>query len=212
MINLKKKIILIKCILLIIPFISKGTEELNINKSEKIVFIGNSITEFWSTNFFKDNLQFINKGISGQTTPQILKRFDSDISIEKVKSVIILAGINDIAQNTGPITITEIANNIYKMCDIAISKNIKVIICSVLPANKFIWNLSIEPTYKVINLNFLLRNYCRKNNITYVDYYSQMVDWKGGLKTPEYTEEFDLVHPNKNGYQKMEEILSKYIK
>ena len=135
MINLKKKIILIKCILLINPFISKGTEELNINKSGKIVFIGNSITEFWSTNFFKDNLHFINKGISGQTTPQILKRFDSDISIEKVKSVIILAGINDIAQNTGYISIPETFTNIINMVEIANSHNITPVLCSVLPAS-----------------------------------------------------------------------------
>ena len=191
-----------------------ATESSNINKSDKIIFIGNSITDFWSSNtdFFSKNIQYINKGISGQTSPQILKRFFKDVVIEQANSVVVLAGINDIAQNTGPITIAEIANNIFKMCDIAISNNIKIIICSVLPTDEFTWNPLINPTYKIINLNLLLRNYCRKNNITYVNYYSKMVDWKGGLKTPDYTEKYDLVHPNKNGYKKMEIILSNFIK
>ena len=183
-------------------------------KNKKIVFMGNSITQMWSDNsfFFKSNPSFINKGISGQTTPQMLMRFDDDVIKENANTVIILAGINDIAQNTGPIQIKDIADNIFRMAEIAQKNNINVFICSVLPANRILWNKSIKPTYKVIKLNILLKEFCKNKNIEYVDYYSEMVDWSGGLKSPLYTSKWDLVHPNKKGYEKMEEILIKKIK
>jgi len=183
-------------------------------KNKKIVFMGNSITQMWSDNsfFFKSNPSFINKGISGQTTPQMLIRFNDDVIKENANTVIILAGINDIAQNTGPIQIKDIADNIFRMAEIAQKNNINVFICSVLPANRILWNKSIKPTYKVIKLNILLKEFCKNKNIEYVDYYSEMVDWSGGLKSPLYTSKWDLVHPNKKGYEKMEEILIKKIK
>ena len=183
-------------------------------KNKKIVFMGNSITQMWSDNsfFFKSNPSFINKGISGQTTPQMLMRFDDDVIKENANTVIILAGINDIAQNTGPIKIKDIADNIFRMAEMAQKNNINVFICSVLPANRILWNKSIKPTYKVIKLNMLLKEFCKNKNIEYVDYYSEMVDWSGGLKSPLYTSKWDLVHPNKKGYEKMEEILIKKIK
>ena len=183
-------------------------------KNKKIVFMGNSITQMWSDNsfFFKSNPSFINKGISGQTTPQMLMRFYDDVIKENANTVIILAGINDIAQNTGPIQIKDIAVNIFRMAEMAQKNNINVFICSVLPANRILWNKSIKPTYKVIKLNMLLKEFCKNKNIEYVDYYSEMVDWSGGLKTPLYTSKWDLVHPNKKGYEKMEEILIKKIK
>ena len=183
-------------------------------KNKKIVFMGNSITQMWSdySFFFKSNPSFINKGISGQTTPQMLMRFDDDVIKENANTVIILAGINDIAQNTGPIQIKDIADNIFRMAEMAQKNNINVFICSVLPANRILWNKSIKPTYKVIKLNMLLKEFCKNKNIEYVDYYSEMVDWNGGLKSPMYTSKWDLVHPNKKGYEKMEEILIKKIK
>lgn len=183
-------------------------------KNKKIVFMGNSITQMWSDNsfFFKSNPSFINKGISGQTTPQMLMRFDDDVIKENANTVIILAGINDIAQNTGPIQIKDIADNIFRMAEMTQKNNINVFICSVLPANRILWNKSINPTYKVIKLNTLLKQFCKNKNIEYVDYYSEMVDWSGGLKSPLYTSKWDLVHPNKKGYEKMEEILIKKIK
>ena len=183
-------------------------------KNKKIVFMGNSITQMWSDNsfFFKSNPSFINKGISGQTTPQMLIRFNDDVIKENANTVIILAGINDIAQNTGPIHIKDIAYNIFRMAEMAQKNNINVFICSVLPANRILWNKSIKPTYKVIKLNMLLKEFCKNKNIEYVDYYSEMVDWSGGLKSPLYTSKWDLVHPNKKGYEKMEEILIKKIK
>lgn len=209
----------IKSFLLILIFSSLNIliakdKNLILKENRKIVFLGNSITEFWPqhTNFFSLNKSYINKGISGQTTIQMLKRFQTDVINQNPYSLIILAGINDIAQNTGPITIEEIANNIIKMSELATEKKINVIICSVLPANKFLWNLSINPTYKVIYLNSLLKKYCKENNIVFVDYYSEMTDWGGGLKTPQYTSKYDLVHPNKKGYEKMEEILLNSLK
>ena len=176
--------------------------------------MGNSITQMWSDNsfFFKSNPSFINKGISGQTTPQMIIRFNDDVIKENANTVIILAGINDIAQNTGPIQIKDIADNIFRMAEMAQKNNINVFICSVLPANRILWNKSIKPTYKVIKLNMLLKEFCKNKNIEYVDYYSEMVDWSGGLKSPLYTSKWDLVHPNKKGYEKMEEILIKKIK
>lgn len=183
-------------------------------KNKKIVFMGNSITQMWSDSsfFFKSNPSFVNKGISGQTTPQMLMRFNDDVIKENANTVIILAGINDIAQNTGPIQIKDIADNIFRMAEMAQKNNINVFICSVLPANRILWNKSIKPTYKVIKLNMLLKEFCKNKNIEYVDYYSEMVDWSGGLKSPLYTSKWDLVHPNEKGYEKMEEILIKKIK
>lgn len=182
--------------------------------NQKIIFIGNSITEMWTKKsfFFKSNTNFINKGISGQTTSEILNRFQNDVINKKPNTVIILAGINDIAENNGPIKIENIAKNIFKMVELAKKEKVNTIICSVLPANKILWNKSIKPTFKIIKLNMMLKQYCKNNKIEYVDYYSEMVDWKGGLKTPLYTSKWDLVHPNEKGYEKMEEILQISLK
>ena len=182
--------------------------------NQKIIFIGNSITEMWTKKsfFFKSNTNFINKGISGETTSEILNRFQNDVINKKPNTVIILAGINDIAENNGPIKIENIAKNIFKMVELAKKEKINTIICSVLPANKILWNKSIKPTFKIIKLNMMLKQYCKNNKIEYVDYYSEMVDWKGGLKTPLYTSKWDLVHPNEKGYEKMEEILQISLK
>ena len=188
----------------------KENEQLKkINEPHRVVFMGNSITEGWS-NFDKDffiNNPFVNRGISGQTTPQMLIRFRPDVVNLNPKAVVILAGINDIAGNTGPILLENTAENIISMAEIAKANNIKVYICSTLPAIDFLWSPGLEPAPKVIRLNSILKDYCTKNNITYVDYYSSMVDGEGGLKVPEYTAANDLVHPNLAGYKVMEKII-----
>ena len=188
----------------------KDNERLKkINDPKRVVFMGNSITEGWS-NFDKDffiNNPFVNRGISGQTTPQMLIRFRPDVVNLNPKSVVILAGINDIAGNTGPISLENTAENIISMAEIAKANNIKVYICSTLPAIDFPWSPGLEPGPKVIKLNTILKNYCIKNNITYVDYFSSMADDEGGLKVPEYTAANDLVHPNLAGYKVMEKII-----
>lgn len=188
---------------------NENEELIKNNQRDVVVFMGNSITEGWSyfsPDFFIEN-QFINRGIGGQTTPQMLIRFKPDVVSLKPKSVVILAGINDIAGNTGPMKIKNIADNIFSMAEIAKANKIKVYICSVLPAKDFPWSPGLNPSKKVIKLNKMLIDYCYKNNIKYVDYYSKMNDGKGGLKVPEYTSKDDLVHPNEQGYSVMETVI-----
>ena len=190
-----------------------NSELKKINEPDRVVFIGNSITEGWS-NFDKDffiNNPFVNRGIGGQTTPQMLIRFKPDVVNLNPKAVVILAGINDIAGNTGPVTIENIAENIISMAEIAKANEIKVFICSTLPAIDFPWSPGMEPGPKVVKLNTILKNYCDSNNIPYVDYFSAMSDEKGGLKVPEYTTADDLVHPNLAGYKVMEKIILKAL-
>ena len=190
-----------------------NSELKKINEPDRVVFMGNSITEGWS-NFNKDffiNNPFVNRGIGGQTTPQMLIRFKPDVVNLNPKAVVILAGINDIAENTGPVTIENIAENIISMAEIAKANEIKVFICSTLPAIDFPWSPGMDPGPKVVKLNSILKNYCNSNNIPYVDYFSAMSDEKGGLKVPEYTTADDLVHPNLAGYKVMEKIILKAL-
>lgn len=174
-----------------------------------VVFMGDSITEFWNNynkTFFKNN--FINRGISGQTTSQMLLRFRQDVIDLKPSKVVILAGINDIAQNTGPISISEIMGNLISMFELAQANAIKVILCSVLPANYFTWNHKIQPADKVIELNDLIQKYASAQQIDYVDYYSKMVDNDKGLQIAFGD---DGVHPNAEGYKVMETILAPFL-
>lgn len=177
--------------------------------SKRIVFMGDSITEFWKVNdssFFDKSK--INRGISGQTTPQMLLRFPQDVISLKPEVVIILAGINDIAENNGPISNEGILENIIAMSELAKANNIKVILCSILPANRFNWNLKISPANRVIELNKMIQSYANKNKNIYVDYFSQMVDDENGLQK-QYGE--DGVHPNKEGYEVMKSIVTEAI-
>jgi lysophospholipase L1-like esterase len=173
---------------------------------QKIVLMGNSITEFWShsdSTFLVRN-HYINRGISGQTTPQMLLRFRQDVVELHPSMVVILAGINDIAENTGPISLEQTFGNIASMAEIAVANKIKVVLCSVLPAYDFPWRRGMNPAPKVIQLNAMLKVYAEKNNMVYVDYFSAMVDERGGLDK-KYTN--DEVHPTLVGYQVMEPLL-----
>lgn len=179
--------------------------------AQRVVFMGNSITEGWSNfdpDFFNEN-QYINRGIGGQTTPQMLLRFRQDVVDIKANTVVILAGINDIAENTGPMTLNQILGNIISMCELADQNNIRVILCSVLPANNFPWQPKINPTQKVIELNEMILEYANSKSITYIDYYSSMVDEQQGL-IPSYG--YDPVHPNLEGYLVMKHLLSEVLK
>ena len=181
-------------------------------KDEKrVVFIGNSITEGWlqdSLSLFK-NKSYINRGIGGQTTPQIKHRFMQDVVELKPKAVVILAGINDIAQNTGYISIPDIASNIEDMTIMAKINDIKVVICSVLPSNYFPWRPQILPADKVITLNILLKEIVHKNEVIYLDYYPEMVDDKKGMREAYTT---DGVHCTIEGYKAMELVIEKCLK
>ncbi len=181
------------------------------NNGNRIVFIGDSITEFWQqydSAFFTQN-KYINRGISSQTTSQIQERFQNDVIDLEPKYVIILAGINDIAENNGPISIEEIMNNIVSMVEKALKNNIEVVLCSILPASDFYWNPKIKPFEKIKQLNVLIEAYCLIEKIKFVDYYNPMVDENFGLDK-KFTD--DGVHPNLNGYLKMKTILESYLK
>ncbi len=176
----------------------------------RIVFMGNSITESWksfSPDFFSKN-NYINRGTTGQTTTQMLLRFRSDVINLQPKAVVILAGINDIAENFGPIPIPDIARNIFFMSQLANENNIKVILCSVLPAYDFPWRPGLKPKDKVITLNEIIQKHAIENDYEYVDYFSSMVDKRKGL-IKEYG--LDEVHPNLKGYKVMESILKESI-
>ena len=180
------------------------------SNKNRIVFMGNSITEEWKRfqpEFFSDN-KYINRGISGQTTPQMLIRFRPDVIDLRPTAVVILAGINDIAENTGPSTVKMIAGNIISMAELAESNGIKVIISSILPASGFSWSPIHDPPPKILAINTIIKNYAEKNGMTYLDYYSSMVDDQEGLKK-EYG--LDEVHPNKKGYQVMSMLVEKAI-
>lgn len=176
----------------------------------RVVFLGDSITEFWSTehSFFLQHRSFINRGISGQTTPQMLVRFRADVIELNPKIVVILAGGNDIAGNTGVANSKMITNNIFSMIELAQLHHIKVILCSVLPANFFYWNPKEKPAERIIELNTILKNYAAANAIPFVDYYSAMVDTEKGLQS---TLSEDRVHPNTAGYEIMSLLIEKEI-
>jgi lysophospholipase L1-like esterase len=178
----------------------------------RIVLMGDSITEFWKQRdpaFFEDKPYLVNRGIGGQTTPQMLGRFASDVIALKPKVVVILAGTNDIAGNTGPISLDKIMGNIKQMAEMARTHKIKVVLCAVLPAAAFTWNPNVQPASKIIALNKMIKAYADKNHIAYADYYSVTVDANKGLRK-EFTG--DGVHPNKKGYKVMEPILEAAIK
>ena len=171
-----------------------------------VVFMGNSITDGWwpadSTFFIKNN--FVDRGISGQTTSEMLVRFRQDVINLKPKAVVILAGINDIAYNNGFITLENVFGNMVSMAELAKINNIKVIFCSTMPAYDFVWRPGLEPAGKVIQLNKWIKEYCDKNGLTYVDYHSAMKDERDGL--PKRLSK-DGVHPNMEGYKIMEKLV-----
>ncbi len=176
----------------------------------RVVFMGNSITDAWinvSPDFFKGK-PYLDRGISGQTTPQMLIRFRQDVIDLHPKVVVILAGINDIAGNTGPSTVEMIEDNLKSMAQLARANGIKVVMCSVLPAYSFPWRPGIDPIAKIIDLNKWIKQFAQKNNFVYVDYYDAMVDERKGLPD-KYSK--DGVHPNPAGYKIMEPLVEKGI-
>ena len=182
-------------------------KEVIIDKNEgRIVFIGNSITQGWK-NFMPemfDNQTFINRGISGQTSTEMLVRFRTDVINLKPKVVVILAGTNDIAGNTLFRGLEIVVGNISSMAELASQNNIKVILCSVLPAANFPWRKGKNPDIKIPLLNRLIKDYAQKKGFYYLDYYNLMNDGNNGLKK-DYGN--DGVHPNMNGYKLMQKMV-----
>lgn len=168
----------------------------------RVVYIGDSITESWATYFpaLFPGKPYIPRGISGQTTPQILVRFRQDVVRLSPKVVVILAGTNDIAGNTGPSSLEMIQDNLASMAEIARANGIRVVLASVLPAYDYPWKRGLEPAPKIVALNSWIRAYSEATGAVYLDYYSAMVDARGGLRA-ELTR--DGVHPNASGYAVM---------
>lgn len=187
-------------------------------QKKRVVLMGDSITDCWvmkDPEFFQ-RTGFISRGFSGQTTPQMLIRFRRDVLSVGASTVVILAGTNDIAGNTGFSTPEMVLDNIAGMCDIARQHGIRPVICSILPAHAYPWTKDerCQPEVRIPRTNALLAEYAKKNKITYVDYFSALAD----TQDPENVNGLpkalspDGVHPNKDGYVIMEEVLLKALK
>jgi lysophospholipase L1-like esterase len=198
------------------PYLKKYQKENTIlpileSGEKRIVFMGDSITEFWSAlcpEFFIGK-PYVNRGISGQTTPQMLIRFRADVIALKPTIVVLLAGANDIAENTGPSTLEMILNNIISMAELAKANHIKIILCSVLPAYDFPWKRGSFPAEKIEKFNLMLKKYAKANGILYLDYYLAMANEQKGLN---HSYSNDGVHPNKAGYEVMNPLVEKAIR
>ena len=168
----------------------------------RVVFMGNSITDAWAKSFpaMFPGKSYVGRGISGQTTPQMLVRFRQDVIALQPKVVVILAGINDIAGNSGPSTQAMITDNLMSMTDIARANGIRVVLSSVLPAYDFPWRPGIGPAPKVVALNAWIKCYAAQAGAVYLDYYSRMADARGGLSAEMAA---DGVHPTEAGYRIM---------
>ena len=178
---------------------------------DRVVFMGNSITQGWIDQvpeFFAPEKHYINRGIGGQTTPQMLIRFRQDVINLHPKVVVILAGTNDIAGNTGPSTLEMIEDNIHSMTELAQANGVQVVLCSLVPAYDFPWKPGLEPAPKIMELNRRIKDYATTRGAVYCDYFSEMTDDRNGLSTEISG---DGVHPNKAGFAIMQPIVEKAI-
>jgi lysophospholipase L1-like esterase len=171
----------------------------------RVVFMGDSITEFWKIahpEFFGES--YLDRGVSGQTTAQILVRFRQDVIALKPAVVHILAGTNDFAGNGGPTTFESIRNNIASMVDLALANDIRVVLGSIPPAGAFPWRPTVlEPAQHIVEMNEWLRHFAREKNLIYVDYHEPLADERDAMKQ---TFSNDGVHPNRDGYSVMEPL------
>ena len=194
-------------------YYEKRNRELGLpdENEKRIVFMGDSITEEWGNlypEFFSGNY-YINRGIGGQTTPQMLIRFKPDAIDLKPYAIIILAGTNDIAGNTGPSTVRMITDNIFSMAELAIAYEIKVVLASILPVYQYPWvDDVLDPPSAIDSINSKIKEYVENKGLLYLDYYSSMVDDRKGLKL-DFTG--DGVHPNEAGYRVMSAIAGEII-
>ncbi len=175
-----------------------------------VVFMGNSITEMWNDSvpeFFANN-NYTCRGISGQTSSQMLARFRPDVINLHPKVAVILCGTNDIAENNGLISNENILNNIISMCELAEANNITPVLCTLLPCDYFKWRKDLKPAHRIVGMNMLIKEYAESKGYQFVNYYDSMKTETGGL-IPEYT--YDQCHPNKKGYAVMMPIIQKAL-
>jgi lysophospholipase L1-like esterase len=175
---------------------------------QRVVFLGDSITQGWKIegpDGMFPGKAYINRGISGQTTPQLLVRFRQDVIDLKPRAVVILAGTNDIAGNTGPMTIEETEGNLASMAELAAANKIKVVMCSILPAFDYPWKPGLEPAPKIVAINAWMRAYAAAKGFVYVDFHSAMKDERNGLPK---TLAYDGVHPTEAGYRVMAPLVA----
>jgi len=178
---------------------------------DRVVFMGDSITDGWgrSRGKFFPSKPYVNRGISGQTTPQMLIRFRPDVLALKPKAVVILAGTNDLAGNTGPSTLEAIEDNLTSMAELAKANGIRVVFASLLPVCDYIKpQTDRRSPEKIIALNKWMKEYAAKNGLGYLDYYSAMLDDKGMLKQ---SLTYDGLHPNEAGYEVMGPLAEKAV-
>lgn len=179
-------------------------ENAELKAPPRIVFMGDSITEFWKREhpaFFSSKV--VDRGIAGQTSTQMLARFYADVIALKPQTVHLLAGANDVAGNTGPLTVEAYRNNMRAMVDLARAHGIKVVIGSILPAEGFWWNTAMRPAAQIVELNTWLRDYARAEGLEFIDYYAAMATPSGGLPASLAD---DRIHPNAAGYAVMERV------
>lgn len=178
----------------------------------RVVFMGDSITDIWGrmkgTGQFFPGKPYVNRGISGQTTEQMLLRFQQDVVDLHPAAVLILAGTNDIAGNTGPETDLMIENDFRSMTQIAHANHIKVVIASITPAADFWWRPGVDPIHRIRVMNAWLRQFCKRHHYPFVDYYGAMAQPDGAMKTGLT---FDGVHPNAKGFAIMAPLAEKGI-
>jgi lysophospholipase L1-like esterase len=176
----------------------------------RVVFMGNSITEGWNR-YWSDEFggkPYVNRGISGQTTPQMLVRFRQDVVALKPSVVVILAGTNDIAGNTGPSTLEMIEDNLADMTEIANANGIRAVLCSVLPVYDYPWRPGLQPAEKIVKLNAWMHHFADSTGNVYVDYHSAMKDERNGMRADLAS---DGVHPNEAGYKIMAPLVEQGI-
>ena len=164
----------------------------------RVVFMGDSITQGWNLQESFPGKPYINRGISGQSSSQMLLRFRQDVIDLKPKAVVILAGTNDLAENTGPVTMEQVEGNLMSMAQLATANGIRVVMCSVLPSVHFWWHADLaNPAARIVVLNKWIKAYSEEKGYPYVDYYSAMADAEGGL--PKKLSP-DGVHPSTVGH------------
>lgn len=182
----------------------------------RVVFLGDSITDSWKLAEYFPNQPYINRGISGQTTPQMLLRMQPDVVAHKPKAMLLLAGTNDISANTGVVTNEFIQGNIRSIVEIAHANGINVILASILPVSDYNKNAKGEvinrttqrPPARILELNKWIKAYCDEKGLIYLDYFSATVDDKGFLKAELAN---DGLHPHAEGYKIMQKLAAEAI-